>query len=578
MGFNKLGPEGFEHLKTPELVVLSDRDVVAFIPESVPFDHTEGMELFRKDTDEDPVYESDPKIICLESERLLLWGRVSQTELVAGFRWTPYQPDDTTNLIKPLREVLSPRVTYDKTSNTISLWFWTNVKLTHTGTTYSEDDLVPLGFDGEPEDYAKRVLCYAVGSFKHLYVKGGIIGDIVEVEGEDQLVGYDGQPSTTDQYDVVPVFSRPVIVTSFATTGGFNPGIAVDGVNKVQKMSFCPRLVWHPPRNDEETGVWKIHVRKGWRQAVRDSTGTANTDTQGRFEFLQPADGDELLSADEWIFPVDDPDPEVQQTAVADGYRVFMAFEYAGMEWEQLKKPEYGLIPERRDPPNNIPRTGYREFVFGEISIEADKPPKLTVREPGHCVLRIGEFIALPQPIGVADPGSGYNLSLQNHSHPYLDDEGNKPAGADCYAESSDCESFTHIMVGVQSQIQDDCPDGSATWDVYFVPKDCCCGVTCESWAWIVLCTYAEGDDDCSESVVTASGFCACVRNGRAIGVYNGLPYNIEATPGEVSGCVEYGGQYYRYGVSYLCDDSTCETGCGDPQLDDNTCLPEEPL
>jgi hypothetical protein len=228
--------EYFYHIsRNAELVVLKDRDVVAFIPDSINMAGTQGMTVFQDGAQSRLQYES-PMIGVQASERLLLWTRISGTSQVTGFRWVPYitSSDPDFKDILPLREVYAPRVVYDRTSNMLHLWFWTNVKWDYDGTEYDETQIVPAGYRSYESfmDLAnnkmtlKRVLCYAVGQFDHLFVKGGLIG----LQGPQESSGIIGVQGEDAQYDLYPVFTKPVIINNYSVDGLQNaPGMVTDG-------------------------------------------------------------------------------------------------------------------------------------------------------------------------------------------------------------------------------------------------------------------------------------------------------------------------------------------------------------
>ena len=138
--WQKKGKEQFAHIaRQAEIVVIKDRDVVAFIPEVIGVQGTPGMTIARNSTLVPWIYQTASPVTVMPSERILLWARLSATEVVSAYRWVPYvttdNPDDTD--ILPFREVYSPRVTYDRTSNMLHLWFWTNIKYMTTRTQYT---------------------------------------------------------------------------------------------------------------------------------------------------------------------------------------------------------------------------------------------------------------------------------------------------------------------------------------------------------------------------------------------------------------------------------------------------------
>jgi hypothetical protein len=219
-------PEKFFHTsRNAELVVVQDRDVVAFVPEMTYFAASSGMKVY-KDSGSTILYESSPMETVAKARRVLLWGRLSGNDLVSGMRWVPYTTAayQQTSAIKPLVEVFAPRVVYDRTSNMIHLWFWTNMKKAYTGTTYDPTQIIPIGdhggdFEGlGKQQTAKRVLCYTTGRFLRSYVEGGF------------LTGYKGLsgPGFADAtFDLVPIFTLPKILN--VTMGGDGPGIVTDG-------------------------------------------------------------------------------------------------------------------------------------------------------------------------------------------------------------------------------------------------------------------------------------------------------------------------------------------------------------
>lgn len=229
----------FYHLsRHPEIVTTKDRDVFAFFPDTVTLAPTNGMGIYRDATKATlqwkttgyppPPPPPPPTSNTSVSERLLLWGRVGGTEVASAFRWTPYvnAADTDTQTIKPLREVFAPRVIYDRTSNAIHLWFWTNVNWAYNGSDYDESQLYPIntsnynnitGTVSAPQSKAKRVLCYSVGRFEHSWVEGGYVGGYTESLGPDT------------RYDLIPVFNRPKIITNYSASSGTGPGIVTDG-------------------------------------------------------------------------------------------------------------------------------------------------------------------------------------------------------------------------------------------------------------------------------------------------------------------------------------------------------------
>ena len=225
-GFQNNPAEFFHIARNPELVFVKDRDVVAFWPDMLQLNATAGMAIYRDDGKSSLLYETTSPQNVRYSERALLWARMSGDEIVGGLRWVPYITSNNVDNpdILPLREVISPRVIYERTTNTISLWFWTNVNQGYNGTVYDESELKPVlanNFSPEvpsPPNNAKRVLCYAIGEFYHAYVDGGVIDTYVST----------AENITDERWDLVPVFTRPRIL-NWGQVEGFGAGVAVDG-------------------------------------------------------------------------------------------------------------------------------------------------------------------------------------------------------------------------------------------------------------------------------------------------------------------------------------------------------------
>ena len=211
----------FQTTRGPELVFLPDNDVVGFFPNLTVGAATQGMNIYRGSNKTSTLYASSSQYDVLEAVRVLCWGRVSGISLVTGPRWVPFVNADTVDStdIRPLIEVFSPRVVYEKDTNVIHLWFWTNFKTAYTGTTYDIDELYRIGIT-DYDDFAlaaRRALCYTTGHFVRGYVDGGYLGGNYSLSG-------DGFADETN--DLVPVFQRPKIVQY---AGSDTPGIITDG-------------------------------------------------------------------------------------------------------------------------------------------------------------------------------------------------------------------------------------------------------------------------------------------------------------------------------------------------------------
>ena len=238
---NDLRHKFFHISRSPELIVVKGRDVMAFVPDMIAADATSGMGIYGDSTKANIRYESTAPSVIAEGQRVLTWARLSADKVVSAFRWVPYITDSSpdTEDIKPLVEVYSPSVTFDRTSNQLHLWFWTNVNYSYNGTDYDEAQLFFIE-DNNFERWtkqtsgsnvnqpAKRVLCYAVGQLYHAYVEGGFVGG---------YAGLSGTGFADAQYDMVPVFTRPRILNfDFTTTTKKSQGIITDGWHNVEEL------------------------------------------------------------------------------------------------------------------------------------------------------------------------------------------------------------------------------------------------------------------------------------------------------------------------------------------------------
>lgn len=228
-----------------ELISLSSGDVMAFIPDIVTKNAVSGMSITLSDGAvgvlASPTYAATgTDVAVVVSNRVLLFARVTSGGIANGFRWVPwidgaYSSGSDNTVIRPFREVYSPRVIYDANANLLTMFFWTNVNTTHDTFTYSYTDIYPIG----DSDYgplitatagqvpAKRVLCCAQGSIRQVKIAGGIItglGQPLPVADSPDLAPAD------DVFEMVPIFNRPWVVNSNVPAGYETaPGIITDG-------------------------------------------------------------------------------------------------------------------------------------------------------------------------------------------------------------------------------------------------------------------------------------------------------------------------------------------------------------
>jgi hypothetical protein len=215
----------------PELISVGDNDIVSFTRDILAEGANPSMIVGGAS-----LYASDATDLIEAGDRVMMWGRISSAtgDLSGPLRWLSYfTPDGSTvgnsgnsgaDSIAVIRDAFSPRVTYDKQSNRLSLWFWTNVKESYLGTTYDPSELYTVETSanslvdavGRGSDFgaSKKVLCYAVGSFYHQTIAGG------------EITGLAGLPASTG-FDIVPIFNTPQII-SYGPSGSQNVGVMVD--------------------------------------------------------------------------------------------------------------------------------------------------------------------------------------------------------------------------------------------------------------------------------------------------------------------------------------------------------------
>ena len=259
----------FAHIpRQPETIVYRDRDTIALLPDRLKKDPSAQIQVYSKDPNDNGVllYEVAESDMPKANERILLFGRtLTNMTLTNGIKCVIYYDHTSTDESDPakktkakvLREIIGPRATYDQSSNTIMMWFWTNYYPTYTESEYSDDPANLIWIEEwnfDVEALYRRALCCAVGSFLHVYIKGGKVGE----EGEDS-------------FDLVPVFQKPkiiqwrpqpadttdaedgVAIIDFTAGGGGGIGSIIqatedgaDGKIKVKSIQLKTDLAAHP--------------------------------------------------------------------------------------------------------------------------------------------------------------------------------------------------------------------------------------------------------------------------------------------------------------------------------------------
>jgi len=229
--------------RNPEMIVLEDRDVMCFFHDRLKEDIGTGNRMRIERESGGQLLYRDNSSDLKKGDRCLLYGRLSSGGLVKALHYVPYVDtiEDGVGQIKPLREVISPRIAYDRSSNVITLWFWTNfIKGEWSITDGYTDDPVKRIFikeeafdiagtytdmDGDEPVYYVRALCYATGRLEGLYITGG------------------GVETGNDGYDFVPIFDKPQIINIDMEEdfGGGLSGIS-EMTGSIPIIDFIPNL------------------------------------------------------------------------------------------------------------------------------------------------------------------------------------------------------------------------------------------------------------------------------------------------------------------------------------------------
>jgi hypothetical protein len=233
--------------RNPEVICLKDRDFMVFLSDTVGCfaysttmsgecgeDRTpteaEILGLAWRYTDTDWAYEGTIADYPKRGERAMIWYRLSQTgQLVSNPRFlyfidaeTP-DGDGSTNLpLKVFREVISPRVSYDPDSNSVSMLFWTNTTemgtigaaLDQTKVIRIKEDEFSLSSDTYKNCF--RTLCFAYGNIFHMDAEGGYAAWLTSYGADHRPPACDasssgGEPCLRNP-DMIPLFHRPIVV------------------------------------------------------------------------------------------------------------------------------------------------------------------------------------------------------------------------------------------------------------------------------------------------------------------------------------------------------------------------------
>jgi len=180
--------------RKPEMFRLSNGDSFILFPDLWLGTDNSGMIYKRDELSSTLLYTLNNSDAPVKKDRILLCGRINQQGvLYNGIRTCCYI--ESTGIIKPLREIISPSVLYDSKTNTVTLWWWTNFT-EDPGSDYDESKIYLIDEeDFSSTTYVIRALCCSNANVNPYYITGGVSHD-----------------PATDGNDLSLVFSFPKII------------------------------------------------------------------------------------------------------------------------------------------------------------------------------------------------------------------------------------------------------------------------------------------------------------------------------------------------------------------------------
>jgi len=244
-----------------ESVIYKDKDIIAFVPDRLDADIS-TMTAHDRDGGE---------LVCNMGtapslgERVLMYGRaMPDGSFPSGLRACVYR-DGTGTDCKILREIISHSVTYDRASNVLSLWFWTNFEVEPTD--YDDTDGTLYWIDENDFDSSKkawRALCFARGSIHRYYVSGGVIEDGTT------------PPFADPSYDLMPVFEKPRIMAVRLMPLDDSDGVPIIDFAGTGGGSACD-----PPTNPKDISYVGEHITPARTGSVYTWNRDSDTDNDG---------------------------------------------------------------------------------------------------------------------------------------------------------------------------------------------------------------------------------------------------------------------------------------------------------
>lgn len=212
---------GIHVARKPDMFRISNGDHIVLFPDRWLGEESSEMKYYR-DLNSDLLYELAEDDAPVVNDRVLLLGRIDpEGNLYNGLRTCCYAFDSTT--LKPLREIISPTVSYDMQTNTVTLWWWTNFK-EDPGDDYTDDPDYLYWIDEDTfqaTDYVIRALCCAKASVNTYYILGGA-GHSVPIDGNDISLVF-SYPTIVDKRVAETAESpsgKGLAIVDFAAGGG----------------------------------------------------------------------------------------------------------------------------------------------------------------------------------------------------------------------------------------------------------------------------------------------------------------------------------------------------------------------
>jgi hypothetical protein len=221
--------------RTSQSIVYRDKDIICLTPMTAD-EEISSMEIQESGTDF-LLYTTDG--VLEKSNRFLAYSRVTPTGTLQNGYHACFWAEEGAINANFFREVISPRVSYDNDSNSISLMFWTN--FTESVTTYDPDKLWIIDehkYDPTTEVYP--ALCVAIGSIQKLKITGGFIPD---------------SGASASSLDVVPWFGKPKILDLYPQTIGTDPEAPAVAQKTNPAFDFSPEIVLYKAVANEVDGT-----------------------------------------------------------------------------------------------------------------------------------------------------------------------------------------------------------------------------------------------------------------------------------------------------------------------------------